>query len=91
MLIGALAALVSIRVSAEGADGILECKAKVPNRTSVALAKKRNIGPWKMQQHGKCHMASDERTDSTLIMIYGWLLLIRIRKYHALQLHRKGT
>lgn len=60
MLIGALAALVSIRVSAEGADGILECKAKVPNRTSVALAKKRNIGPWKMQQHGKCHMASDE-------------------------------
>lgn len=41
MLIGALPALVSIRVSAEGADGILECKAKVPNRTSVALAKKK--------------------------------------------------
>lgn len=79
MLIGALPALVSIRVSAEGADGILECKAKVPNRTSVALAKKETLGP------GRCNSMANAiwqvmRTDSTLIMIYGWLLLIRIRK-----------
>lgn len=80
MLIGALAALVSIRVSAEGADGILECKAKVPNRTSVALAKeKKTLGP------GRCNSMANAiwqvmRSDSTLIMIYGWLLLIRIRK-----------